>query len=529
VTATTELAPPLLLPEVELARIGIALSGGGRRAALFGLGVLWYVVDTKKHKSVTEISSVSGGSIANALVMTALDDGFSSPDLTADKFLSLVIAPACIAVSHRMGFVRASWAGRLRLLVVLSVLMLTPVLWAWQAVRMVSPGGRLHQGFAVNRQPSVVVLVTLGLFLVVGCIEIMLQQRSSTVCDHLLRPYTKRRLLRPSTLRDLLHPFTKRRATLDHYSDRKVLHVFCATDLSSAAPVYITPRFLYTKLLGKSAKTGGISVREAVAASASFPFLFRPIAKLTATLDFPEERSHLEPGGKGIEFLSLADGGLWNNLGTDFLKRAEFDQLDVEKDGQLHALISNPPTFNIVADASRSAGRTASRGWVLAREFRAIHRSVTMLYENTVAPRREHLRADPKGRWVVVSMAEAHESLMPNLPGAHSIEGAVEDGAPADRANTKSLLRFARNDSTSLLGYPPSFRRASREAVQMVLAGYGAASDALSARSPDFESKPAPQRAVVYDACRQASGRRARGKAPSLTTDTGTIPGLIEN
>ena len=51
-----------------MASIAVALAGGGYRAAMFGLGVLLYLVDAAKNQEVTSISSVSGGSITNAFV-----------------------------------------------------------------------------------------------------------------------------------------------------------------------------------------------------------------------------------------------------------------------------------------------------------------------------------------------------------------------------------------------------------------------------------------------------------------------------
>ena len=50
--------------------IGVALSGGGYRATLLSLGVLTYLVDSGLNDRVRTISSVSGGSYANALVAT---------------------------------------------------------------------------------------------------------------------------------------------------------------------------------------------------------------------------------------------------------------------------------------------------------------------------------------------------------------------------------------------------------------------------------------------------------------------------
>ncbi|MDQ3379561.1 MAG: hypothetical protein M3546_04465 [Actinomycetota bacterium] len=56
-----------------MAGIAVALSGGGHRAALFGLGVLLYLVDAKKNHEVTSIASVSGGSLTNGHVAKSID------------------------------------------------------------------------------------------------------------------------------------------------------------------------------------------------------------------------------------------------------------------------------------------------------------------------------------------------------------------------------------------------------------------------------------------------------------------------
>ena len=46
----------------------VALSGGGHRATLFAIGALMALVDRGLNRRVVQISSVSGGSIANAFV-----------------------------------------------------------------------------------------------------------------------------------------------------------------------------------------------------------------------------------------------------------------------------------------------------------------------------------------------------------------------------------------------------------------------------------------------------------------------------
>ena len=53
--------------------IGVAISGGGHRATMWGLGTLLYLVDSGKHQEVAAISSVSGGSITNGVVAQETD------------------------------------------------------------------------------------------------------------------------------------------------------------------------------------------------------------------------------------------------------------------------------------------------------------------------------------------------------------------------------------------------------------------------------------------------------------------------
>src|ERR1700730_6198201 len=50
----------------------VALSGGGHRASLFGLGALMALVDTGEHTDVTSITSVSGVSLTNGWLATNL-------------------------------------------------------------------------------------------------------------------------------------------------------------------------------------------------------------------------------------------------------------------------------------------------------------------------------------------------------------------------------------------------------------------------------------------------------------------------
>ncbi|MCT7667939.1 patatin-like phospholipase family protein [Shinella kummerowiae] len=75
--------------EVVTWRIGLALSGGGIRAAVFHLGVLRHLAEQRLLEQVTQISTVSGGS----LIIGAI---FSHADLRwpASKQFLEVIYPA---------------------------------------------------------------------------------------------------------------------------------------------------------------------------------------------------------------------------------------------------------------------------------------------------------------------------------------------------------------------------------------------------------------------------------------------------
>ena len=60
--------------------IGVAISGGGHRASLFGLGALLYLVDAGKGGQLGSVASVSGGSLTNAFFGATVDLSTIEPD-----------------------------------------------------------------------------------------------------------------------------------------------------------------------------------------------------------------------------------------------------------------------------------------------------------------------------------------------------------------------------------------------------------------------------------------------------------------
>jgi hypothetical protein len=74
--------------------IAVSLSGGGHRAALFGIGALLYLADVGRNAEVTSIASVSGGSITNGYLaqQIAYDQADSGEIHRAARGLATTIA-----------------------------------------------------------------------------------------------------------------------------------------------------------------------------------------------------------------------------------------------------------------------------------------------------------------------------------------------------------------------------------------------------------------------------------------------------
>lgn len=94
-------------------RIGLCLSGGGFRAALYGLGVVRYLAEAGLLSHVQAVSAVSGGSVA-AAVLADRWPAIAADGYSLGSFLREVQAPVHEALaSHNMrNEAVARWAGR---------------------------------------------------------------------------------------------------------------------------------------------------------------------------------------------------------------------------------------------------------------------------------------------------------------------------------------------------------------------------------------------------------------------------------
>jgi hypothetical protein len=217
--------------------VALAVSGGGHRATILALGALMALVDRGVNRHILQLSSVSGGSILNGFI---LHRGLNFRHLDSDEFDDLA-ADLADRVIHRG--VLTKWAFGFVVLVVISCAAL--VGFAGAALGLPAGAAIL---FAVLAGTAP--LLGFGHF----------------VQWRLRRVYFSSK---PRELRDLVR--------LD------IEHVFCATDLISGLPVYVTSwdggrlwrrtRDAATawESMGQMWDAEGLRIDEVVRASAGFP------------------------------------------------------------------------------------------------------------------------------------------------------------------------------------------------------------------------------------------------------------------
>lgn len=253
------------MPATDQQHIGVCLSGGGHRASLFGLGALMYLIDAEKGPEISAVSSVSGGSLTNGWV------GLQT-DLTTVEPREFTALASTLA--SQIALKGTLWASELTYLLLLAIV--APVAVAvWVSVVWGTPA-------AYVAWPVAIVLAA------------VVAQRRSWVA-------------RRGFERALFHgePLDAMRSTVDH--------LLCATDLQTSEAVYFSSRFVYSYRNGFG-DPAGLRVAAAAQASAALPGAFPPVAMNAARHGFRK------PGALA-QFL-LSDGGVYDNMGTEWLLRA---------------------------------------------------------------------------------------------------------------------------------------------------------------------------------------------------------------
>ena len=324
-----------------MARTAVALSGGGHRAALFGLGVLLYLVDAGKARDVVTISSVSGGSLTNGFVALHTDYQEATPAEFRMQVRSLIER---IALSGTVWSSKCTWSYLVVLIVsflaLLGVWLLPLPFWAHLSLFI---AGALTWAAAIASRRGEICGLALGNTLF---------SRNGT------------------------------RARLDAINN-KIDHVICATDLHAGEHVYFSGTFVCGYRFGWGSP-GDLPLHTAVQASAAFPGAFPPRFLRTSRHEFraPDEE-------RGASLMALVDGGVYDNMADQWPIGVNARK---KRWPELARALQEPDEVIVV---NSSAGLRWQ--WLrslhipLLGELLALFTVMNAMYENTTSPRRTAL------------------------------------------------------------------------------------------------------------------------------------------
>jgi predicted acylesterase/phospholipase RssA len=323
-----------------MSRVAVALSGGGHRAALFGLGALLYLVDAGKNREVGSIASVSGGSLTNAYIAQSIDYRDPDPARFREQIApfarqmaqkgtvwppsALTVAYLLLLVVVALGLIAVwflPWPVGLRVLAFLLVLVLLGVVASWR-------------GLVISR----------------------------AFARTLYSPTGK-----PTKLESI-------GTTLDH--------VICAADLHAGENVYFSGGFVCSYRFGWGSP-GDLPLHVAVQCSAALPGVAPPRWLSTGRHGFVDGQEE----ARGATRMGLVDGGVYDNMadqwGLGMRSRKE----------RWPELAKDLRDLDELIIVNASAGLEWTPIWKmrlpLVGEILALLRDKTMLYDNGNTVRRE--------------------------------------------------------------------------------------------------------------------------------------------
>jgi predicted acylesterase/phospholipase RssA len=368
-------------------RIELYLSGGGVRAALFSLGVLLYLVQSGFNTKVRVIVSVSGGSITNAAA--ALTD-FSTVGI--DRFELITKRLARRLASSGTFFLATNR------IVVTRVFIFQLALWSLIITS--------------NIRNGVFDTSTVVLYSIVGPILFGMMASAFIVLSYFLRSHIQMRVYdnllldlardSPSHLHSVKRILQKIRTlgrslvydlpkfgTPWKTASSSIIHVLCATELTSGEPIFLSSSWTYSPAYGKGNPVP--SVAAAVYSSAAFPLVFPPLRLPSKPIDFSGGSAENGPPSN----LFLVDGGVHNNLGTDWMQHMpQFEELptDSKSAGKRTSVKSNGG-WRIIVNATAPPRRMKILRVPLLCMITSLYRISNILYDNTVQPRVDTLQS----------------------------------------------------------------------------------------------------------------------------------------
>ena len=344
--------------------LGVALSGGGVRAALFSLGVLIGIVELGQNHRVKHIASVSGGSIVNAAIAQSGDFtqfvASGDTEYGDDRSFHGPSERIATTLSKRGAFLFSRTT-------VVELIKLTARVFSPTAtfgvVAYVAITGVLR-----DRDLSGVPWRWVAGVLIVITLVAIVNARGRL-----------QELLFAATLADSHRQSNVR---LDELPKSGTTHVLVATDLVSGNPVYFARDFVCCPAFGWG-RPGHLRTATAVYCSSAFPGVFPARRVARRAFDF-QAGTAVPPYPR---YLKLSDGGIYNNLGNDW-----FDELSAQAMSSLWPfggrddLPLRPVERQVVVNAGAASG-----GFRRVPPMLALRRTMTVLYDNTVRPRIAYL------------------------------------------------------------------------------------------------------------------------------------------
>ncbi len=483
--------------------VGVAISGGGHRATLWGWGALLALAESGANSDVVSIASVSGGSIASGVVANGGDYASMDPDElervigpgvriaardglfffgpSTNGYVAGFFGLASLAVGSILAFVLAAAAtGRdWPVLVFLPVgVVLAALAWAaWlrkgrvpggpaalitAALLLVGPlcsgfvwlvGGRRawHPVIGVAGAGVATAVIAAGALVLFG--------RRSQVVDRALGATLLRGEAGPTALADV---------------DRPVHHVFCTTELQSGDPVYLSPRLVYGYRIGRGGP-GDLPLSTAVQCSACLPgaFVAREIDTRSFGLQRPWPVTDDEPAAPP-SLVVVNDGGVYDNMADQWeqgyhRRRRRIPDLDQ---------VQPRADVLVVVNASKALGwNPLRRARGVAAELRGLTRTVDILYDVSTSHRRQGLvtRFSSSSGGEELGGCLVHIAQSPfTVAKAFAASG---DGAAAERAQEAlALLTSLGADETE---WARRAEQSPRVPTVLSAVGVGAAADLL--------------------------------------------------
>jgi predicted acylesterase/phospholipase RssA len=392
--------------------IGVALSGGGVRAALFSLGVLIGLTEMGQNKRVTHVASVSGGSIVNAAVAQGCDFARTEPEVDFPK----VTRPLADRLCRRGAFVISKGS------IVALGQVLAPRFGGLVFFGFIGSGSlaRLARDRQLSDLPWIPIVLAFLAFL--GIVFVLTRG-------------TLQEGVYASLLRDLKGDASTR--LLADLPATSTTHVMVATDLVSGEPVYFSRGFVYCPAFGWG-HPGRVKTATAVYASAAFPVVFPARRSQRKRYNF-QDGSAAPPYPRRLK---LTDGGVYNNLGTDWFDViAAESELALWRFGNLHLdRALEPVTTRIIVNAG-----AASRGFRRVLPFLSIRRTMSVLYDNTVRPRIQALTEHAKGDLdapIVIDISESPYAMSRRLAGMKEANFGEHQRERVEGSITRAMATF---------------------------------------------------------------------------------------